>query len=466
MTQENTALQASQPATQASQQANEFKAAPLQGLPNNTPETPQFRAAVGMSRKWDAREAGREVALDTLSKLGKNIKPDFFLLFSTIHYEKHGGFQELLNGVWDILPEGTPLIGGTVAGFINPQGCWTRGVTALAVNYPNMDVAISFGNNTKRNPIFAVDMCITTIKNKLASSLYKNKFLFNVISGSTIPQFSPRSKRKRVISNAISAELFTKLASIALLIFQKGAGREEEILSNLVKKVPDWCITGFSTIDDNNLIDNFQFFGNKVLTNAMVSIGISSNLSCFQRSTIGLEETNKIFNITRITKDRRVVKSINGKPAVEEFLSTIKWPKDFLDERIYRKTFFYPLGFRKEGVIYPEVIGAFLGKNIAFGFKVESNDLSLFRASGKSLLHSVNKGIENFEGKQKLLTLVISCSAILETLGSHIYTIYELMKKNTAENFLLLYTGGESIHIPSQITRHANECFNVSTLSS
>ncbi|MCD6237631.1 MAG: hypothetical protein J7K13_06755, partial [Thermoplasmata archaeon] len=76
----------------------------------------ELKAGVGLSRKWDAREAGREVALSTLEKLdGEN--PKFFLLFSTIHYEKYGGFQELLNGVWDVLPEGTPLIGGTVAGF-------------------------------------------------------------------------------------------------------------------------------------------------------------------------------------------------------------------------------------------------------------------------------------------------------------------------------------------------------------
>ena len=64
---------------------------------------PKFEAAVGMSRKWDAREAGREVAETTIQKLSR--PPDFFLLFSTIHYEKNGGFQEFLNGVWDVLPK-------------------------------------------------------------------------------------------------------------------------------------------------------------------------------------------------------------------------------------------------------------------------------------------------------------------------------------------------------------------------
>ena len=110
----------------------------------------KLEAAVGMSRKWDAREAGKEVARSTIEKLSS--PPDFFLLFSTIHYEKHGGFEEFLNGVWDILPEGTPLAGGTTAGFMNNYGCYSRGATALAVSYSNMDVAIGVGHNTKRNP--------------------------------------------------------------------------------------------------------------------------------------------------------------------------------------------------------------------------------------------------------------------------------------------------------------------------
>ena len=67
----------------------------------------KLETAVGKSRKWDAREAGKEVARSTIEKL--TTPPDFFLLFSTIHYEKHGGFEEFLKGVWDVLPKDTKL---------------------------------------------------------------------------------------------------------------------------------------------------------------------------------------------------------------------------------------------------------------------------------------------------------------------------------------------------------------------
>ena len=110
----------------------------------------EIQASVGMSRKWDAREAGREVARTTLEKL--KTPPNFFVLFCTIHYEKHGGFQELLNGVYDVLPPNTPLIGGTVTGFMNNYGCYARGTTGLGVSSRYMDVAIGYGKNTKREP--------------------------------------------------------------------------------------------------------------------------------------------------------------------------------------------------------------------------------------------------------------------------------------------------------------------------
>ena len=54
-----------------------------------------------MSRKWDARDAGVEVAQSAIE--GLDNPPKFLLLFSTIHYEKNGGFEEFLNGVWEIL---------------------------------------------------------------------------------------------------------------------------------------------------------------------------------------------------------------------------------------------------------------------------------------------------------------------------------------------------------------------------
>ena len=181
-----------------------------------------FDVALGMSRKWEAREAGREVAREVIQKL--KTPPSFFLLFSTIHYEKHEGFEEFLAGVWDVLPKGTPLVGGTVAGFMNNYGCYTRGCTALAVSYPNMDVAVGIGYNTKRSPKKAAKNCAEMINDKLNQSNFSHKFIFDIISGGLVPQI-PGIGRKKVIRGTLSKNA-VNLSKVSLTVLQKGVGRE------------------------------------------------------------------------------------------------------------------------------------------------------------------------------------------------------------------------------------------------
>ncbi|HDI02753.1 MAG TPA: hypothetical protein ENF95_01315, partial [Candidatus Aenigmarchaeota archaeon] len=60
-----------------------------------------IKASVALSRKWDAREAGREVAENLMNSLKEN--PKFVVLACTYEYFKNGGYKELLNGVWEVL---------------------------------------------------------------------------------------------------------------------------------------------------------------------------------------------------------------------------------------------------------------------------------------------------------------------------------------------------------------------------
>ena len=54
-----------------------------------------LEVSLGFSRKWDAIEAGIEVAKNIIKKL--NTPPSFILLFSTTHYKKTGGYKKLLS---------------------------------------------------------------------------------------------------------------------------------------------------------------------------------------------------------------------------------------------------------------------------------------------------------------------------------------------------------------------------------
>jgi len=422
---------------------------------------PEFRAAVGLSREWDARKAGREVARDTLEKLGTD--PDFFLLFSTIHYEKWGGFKEFLAGVWDVLPEGTPLIGGTVAGFIIPQGCFTRGATALAVSYPNMDVAVGIGRNTKRAPHLAAKHCAKMIKRGLKGSRYENKFIYCNISNGVVPQF-PIIGRKRVIRQKQLGNLSLKFTKILNNISRYGVGREAEVLECLSENLQDYSILTISSYDDNNSLSNYQFLNKNTWTNSITALGIKTDITFGINTTFGLTP----IGIELTIADKELFDCsfgiIDDDPATERIMRELSWPENFFDERMYRRTYYYPLCYKTNDILHPVVMGLVLGKYIVCTYKIVGDRLVVYHASGEGLINSVKENLSSFldNKDRKLFGLVVSCTARLEALGAHIYDIRNILMDffdNTP--FLVVYGAGEGTYTPQTKSNYFNESFNV-----
>jgi hypothetical protein len=420
----------------------------------------KFEASVGMSRKWDAREAGREVAETAIKNLTR--PPDFFLLFSTIHYEKYGGFQEFLNGVWDVLPKGTPLIGGTIAGFINKQGCFTRGATALAVSYPNIDVVVGVGNNTRKNPKKAADECSKSIKTQLAESNYPTKLLIDIIPGPTMPSF-PGVGSHWVISNPLIAGAAPRLLEMSVKRFQLGQGLEDDVIEYLAEDLKDHIIFGGSSSDDNKLVTNYQFVGMEIKKFSLVGMGLSTDLKFNFAHTDGLSPTGIKFKITKTSQGSRIIKSLDGKSASDTFFSKIGIPLELLDDRILRTTFFYPLGFySSDGRICPNAIGCVLKNYLALNYSIKGDYIELFKASGKTLIGAVNEAIELLSIKNPKFGFIISCLARLEALGIGIFREKEILDnyfKNSP--YLLVYMGGENTVFPNENPHHYNETFNI-----
>jgi len=415
-------------------------------------DEPKLEAAVGMSRKWDAREAGREVARSTLEKLGS--PPSFFLLFSTIHYDKHGGFEEFLNGVWDVLPEGTPVVGGTIVGFMNEYGCFSRGAVAMACSYRNIDVAIGVGHDTKKNPEKAAEECARSILKVLKNSNYRETFMFQLVSGPTIPHF-PGVGSSFVLKGKFKSALAAKLIETSTKKLQKGIGREEEVLERMSKIMGDSFIISGSASDDMKLSKNYQFVNKNVFTNSVVAIGMKIDRKMDVKYNHGFHKFfDEELRITDSSFGGKIIKKINNKDAVKEFIKIIHWSESMLDERLHRKTFFFPLGCEyPDKTLAPAAIGAILGGGFSFSFKVSSDDLFVLTASGKSIIQGIEKCID----KNALLTFGISCCANLVTLGDDIYLLQEKIKKDL-KNFLVVFTLGEGVYIPSEkLSKFFNE---------
>ncbi len=419
----------------------------------------KVEAAVGMSRKWDAREAGREVAETAIKGLAR--PPDFFLLFSTIHYEKYGGFQEFLSGVWDVLPKDTPLVGGTVTGFINNFGCFSRGASALAVSYPCMDVAVGVGKNTKRNPYRAAKQCAEMIQNGLKESSYKNKFLLNFISGPVMPSI-PGVGQKKYIPSGFVSNFALQTFGLSQTLMQKGLGREDEIFEETVKQLPDYQMILGTSMDDYKGISNYQFFNDKILTNAVVNLGVATDLGLNVCTTHGMKETNLHFTITKLGARNHAICKINNKPAVPELLKLLRWPEGFLTEETMLHTIlYYPISLKRRGREVPVVMPMIMKDYIFVPCIIDDGKVSILTVSGKDLINAVKENLQFFNGIQPEFGLFSACMTILQTLGHKTNIIQEELHHYFKDkSFLLFYSAGEGTYSQAKDITYANMSFN------
>ena len=424
-----------------------------------------LKAAIGLSRKWNAYEAGKEVAKDALDKLGTN--PDFFLLFSTIHYKDHGGFKEFLRGVWDILPEGTPLIGGTVTGFIIPRGCYARGATALVVSYEKMDVAIGYGTETKRNPEKATNMCIEMIKNGLKETKYQKKILFNIVSGSITIKI-PGYGYKKVIDSDFLSKSIVKFFSLMHYLTKKGLGREDEIFEMISKKLSDYKMILVSSSDNYKGFFNYQFFKNKVLTNSMVSLGLATDLEFDVLTSYGVRKRDIKLEITKVSKDGHIIQEINNRPAVPELYRILNWPPNFLsDETILNKILYYPLSVKRGEKEVPLIMAMILKDFIVTPGKVKEGEVWILEMSGKSLLNAVEDNLSSFKGISPAIGFSSLCVTLLQTLGNNVWDIRKAMLDYFKEKpFLALFSTGEGTYSPQRGFHYANMSYNTAVIGS
>jgi len=422
-----------------------------------------FEAAVEISREWDAYTAGQEVATKVLAKMTQ--KPKFVLLFATIHYEKNGGFKKLLEGVYSKLPEDVPLVGGTYAGFSNNDGTYTRGVAGVTIYSDDMEVSVGVGRNTKRSPQSAGKQCANLLMEWYNKSTGKNKVILNFISGVTMPR-APGMNRIVVLTNNILARFSILLLQVSSLVFQKGIAREEEVLEELKQDLGgDVAIFGGSTVDNNVFSRSYEFKNKEVFSNSIVGLGISTNRDLYFGAGTGFVKSGLHFDKVQTRAWGRMIRWMDGKPAVSAYLDALGWSRGLVDEKMFHRRFiFNPLGYENdEGKICPTVPGAFLGNNYVSGGPVLSQRLYLLRANGADLLNAVDEATAKMDGRYSF-ALVTSCASRLETLGTQENTVREKLKNKINAPFLILYTTGENYCLPKGKINNLMVTFNLFAL--
>jgi len=407
-----------------------------QSTSNKTDDSdrPDFEAAVGMSRKWDAREAGREVAETTIQKLHN--PPDFFLLFSTIHYETHGGFQEFLNGVWDVLPKDTPLIGGTVAGFMTKEGVFSRGAVAVGIS-GNFNVEKTYARGTRKNPKHVAKVVSESLDRE-------NSLLLTFLPGPSMPNVG---KDKLIVTKSKTmVAIAPKALEISTVHLNKGVGREMEVLENLSKLVKS-DIIGSSTIDDNRYNDNYQFFDRNYFSDSLVVLGIDNiNFHLDTIKTMPIPE--KWYDVTNKKTFGHILKKIDGKSALSVYLDERGYSSDLIfdaPDLVHRRFVFVPVLTKDEyGGIHPRCPGTFYGESLGFGHPI-FNQVGFSLTDGKYINDQFQEFIKKFDQNKTQFLLMFSCAVLFEALGLGTFRIYENLKKEFKKDFLILFGGGEVI---------------------
>ncbi|OYT29528.1 hypothetical protein B6U98_02015 [Thermoplasmatales archaeon ex4572_165] len=418
-----------------------------------------LEASIGMTRKWDAREAGKELAENLLSKM--NSDPKFVVLFSTIHYEKYGGFQEFLNGVYEILNNDVKLVGGTVPGFINNYGVYTRGATALGVSYKNMDVFTSYGSNTKRNPQKAADENASKIKQGFKNSQYDTKFLLNLVSGPVLPKI-PGVGQKKIIKSDSLGKIAPKALSLSQYFLQKGFGREDEIFEEMVNELPEYNMIIGTSVDDYKGMSNYIFMNDKILPNSAVSLGFHTDLNSEVLTTHGMKKTGKTFNITKLSKDKHLIQEINNKPAVQELNRILGWPEDLLNEKTMLSTIlYYPISLRRKDREVPVVMPFIMNDSIMCPCVIDEGESSILTVSGKDIINSIEKNLESSSHINPAFGFFSTCMTILQSLGHRNNMVHEKLNNYFKESpYILFFSAGEGTYSQEQDITYANMSFN------
>lgn len=415
-----------------------------------------FEVGIGTSQNWDPEKAANEAIEQALSKL--TAKPTFALLFSTIHYEKNNGFQKILTKIYEILPKDTSLIGCSVPGIQTKDVCITKGISITLIHSNEIEINSGFATKTKQNPKKAAK---NFIKNLTCPSIskYKNKILIEFISGPTIPSFPIINKLNLIKSPQLGNLMSLFLPFTSNLGF--GVAKDEEILSELNKSFGDYFFIGGACIDDGGLTRNYQFFNNKILKNSIVGIVIMTNQDIQVNGFLEMSSKGVEFDITKTSKDKRILKKIEGAPATKKFLqktglSNLAFGNKTL---LYRTTLFYPIGFSNSAE-FSTAIGAIYGENILLGHKILDKKGYILSANGKYIFETPKKLQEKITCQKKFM-FVAACETGLETLGKKSLDQKDRINEVVKETpFIITFFGGEHYKIPNQLPSIRTHSFN------
>ena len=421
-------------------------------------EKTSVKFGVGMSQDWDPYKAGVQATSKALGQI--DYEPKFLLIFSTIHYAKgKGGLKALLKGCRDLVGKEIPSIGGTVTGFICSEGCFTRGCVVVASRM-NCDAYSFFAKNIRRNPNLVGRIISKKTKESTKDSRFINKLLIDYAPAPINPEILSHNVTQKIIKSLPRQVVYhvrDLLFEVSVKFLRYGQGREDEALEVLSKELRDFYLFGASTFDDTKDLSNYQFYQDQLSLDSMAALAISTDMEIklkrFDPLTI---PSGKRFKIKRGWQNR-CFDEINGKPAVKTFFWDImSWPESWnlpSVGEVFHKTFYYPLGYEKDGITYAFPAGLFFGESINTNQRIDSDEIEVLYTSANKIISSLDSYLNELseEKKETHLLFIVDAAEVPCFLASKIYLFKNQVDKYFHDTpYLTIFGAGEHYKIPQE----------------
>ncbi len=339
-----------------------------------------IKATIGLSQNLgNHREAAEEAAREAVDRLGDQ-KPSILFAFSSIKYNQ----EDVLAGIKSVVPD-VPIVGGSAAGEITSWTTVFDAVNVMAVVSDQIAFAIGFGTGVSKDSFRAGVMA--------AKSVIKN-------------------------INGKKPDLFIMLPDG---MTGNGAAIVEGVKSVLGENFP---IIGGSSGDDYLFKRTYEYYRDKVLSDAVVGVGISGNFSY----GFGIRHGWKPAGLPlKVTKANGVtLQEIDNKPALKVYEESFgKDASELVKEPLARMAYTYPLGIEVKGseelLIRDPVIANEKGEITMAAAIPEGTTVRLMMAGSDTAIRAAKKAAEiargQLGGRPARFILMFNCMARNKLLG-------------------------------------------------
>ncbi|PIS13219.1 MAG: hypothetical protein COT67_02985 [Candidatus Tagabacteria bacterium CG09_land_8_20_14_0_10_41_14] len=379
-----------------------------------------IKATTGKSNNLDGTKAGAEACRQALAQLDH--KADLIIVFSTVGYNQ----QEMLAGVRSISKE-IPLVGCSDSGEITGEGPVSKHVAVMALSSDTIDFTIGLGTGADKDSHKAGVMAAKEIEKK--------------------------AERETALFMAITEGLA-----------ENGAAIPRGIQEVFGKNFP---IMGGAAGDDFLFKKTYQYYNDRVLTGAVIGLGLSGKFSFGVGVRHGWEPVGLPMKVTKAEGAKLI--EINNRPALsiyEDYFG--KKVEELIKKPIARMAYTYPLGMSVEGsselLIRDVVIADEKGVITCAAEIPEGSEIRLMLGDPDKAIQAAKEAAENalsqLKGIKPKVVFVFNCMARSKLLGARkeeeIAVIQEVLGKEVP--LIGFYTYGELAPMAGIL---GPECFSV-----